>query len=445
MANVSVNFGSPIGAIKPMHAVNNGPIHASKKEQSRGNFDTFKAAKIPYVRTHDSSFCPLYGGEHSVDIHAVFPDFTKNPRDPDSYDFTLTDDYIQSIVDSGAEVFYRLGTKIEHWRKKYGTVVPADFNKWAVICEYIIRHYNEGWANGFHHNIRYWEIWNEPDGAPNWTGSPEEFYEMYEIAATHLKKRFPHLKIGGPAISCVPKDGGRWTKNFLKHLTADGKRVPLDFLSWHLYTRDPREMLVFERIARTYLRDAGYTETESILNEYNYLENWTDLYISTIESIISMRGAAFTSACFSLGQASSVDMLMYYDAQPCVWNGMFDYYTLRPLKGYYPFIMFSYLYELGNYSECGSDNEDVYVIAAENGEERAVMLTHYRADKQKTEKTVTLKLSGVPDGIWQAELLDDENTMTVKALTVKDGMLSVTMPSDCVIFLKNKYPEGVAQ
>jgi hypothetical protein len=204
-------------------------------------------------------------------------------------------------------------------------------------------------------------------------------------------------------------------------------------------------MLVFERIARTYLRDAGYTETESILNEYNYLENWTDLYISTIESIISMRGAAFTSACFSLGQASSVDMLMYYDARPCVWNGMFDYYTLRPLKGYYPFIMFSYLYELGNYSECGSDDEDVYVIAAENGEERAVMLTHYRADKQKTEKTVTLKLSGVPDGIWQAELLDDENTMTVKALTVKDGMLSVTMPSDCVIFLKNKYPEDIAQ
>ena len=437
MANIFVDFNISRGVVKPMHGVNNGPLKATG-HQSRGNFDAFKAAKIPYARTHDASFCAWYGGEHTVDIHAIFPDFTKNPRDPDSYDFTLTDDYIQSIVDSGAEVFYRLGTKIEHWRKKYGTVVPADFNKWAVICEYIIRHYNEGWANGFHHNIRYWEIWNEPDGAPNWTGTPEEFYEMYEVAATHLKKRFPHLKIGGPAISCVPRDGGWWTRNFLAHMTADGKRVPLDFLSWHLYTRDPREMLVFERCARAYLKEAGYTETESILNEYNYLENWTDLYVSTIESIISMHGAAFTSACFALGQASSIDMLMYYDARPCVWNGLFDYYTYRPLKGYYPFVMFSHLYGLGNAAECGSDDGDLYVVAAQNEDERAIMLTHYRADKAKAEKSVTLRLNGVPDGVWQADVLDEENTMTEQTLILRDGALSITMPSDCVILLKNK-------
>ena len=444
MSKIFVDFNASSGAIKPMHGVNNGPIKPSG-HQSRGNFDTFKAAKIPYVRTHDASFCSMYGGEHTVDIHAIFPDFTKNPRDPSSYDFTLTDDYIQSIVDSGAAVFYRLGTKIEHWRKKYGTIVPADFNKWAVICEYIIKHYNEGWANGFHHNIVYWEIWNEPDGAPNWTGTPEEFYEMYEAAATHLKKRFPHLKIGGPAISCVPRDGGWWTRDFLAHLTADGKRVPLDFLSWHLYTRNPRELLVFERIARTYLREAGYTETESILNEYNYLENWTDLYISTIESIISIRGAAFTSACFALGQASTVDMLMYYDARPCVWNGLFDYYTFRPLKGYHVFTMFSYLYELGNAAKCGSDDEDLYVIAAQNGEERALMLTHYRADKVKTEKQITLKLDGVTDGIWQAQILDEAHTMAESVIEVKGGEASLSVPSDCVIMLKNKISEEPAR
>ena len=28
----------------------------------------------------------------------------------------------------------------------------------------VIKHYNSGWANGYHYNIKYWEIWNEPDG-----------------------------------------------------------------------------------------------------------------------------------------------------------------------------------------------------------------------------------------------------------------------------------------
>ena len=41
--------------------------------------------------------------------------------------------------------------------------MPKDFKKWAVICEHIIRHYTEGWADGFFYDMPYWEIWNEPD------------------------------------------------------------------------------------------------------------------------------------------------------------------------------------------------------------------------------------------------------------------------------------------
>ena len=58
---------------------------------------------------------------------------------------------------------YRLGTSIEHSLKHYYTAVPDDFDRWTDICLHIIRHYNEGWNNGFHLGIRYWEIWNEPD------------------------------------------------------------------------------------------------------------------------------------------------------------------------------------------------------------------------------------------------------------------------------------------
>ena len=64
---------------------------------------------------------------------------------------------------AGTKPFYRLGQSIEHQTKKYGIYPPKDFKKWAKICEHIIRHYNEGWANGYRMGIEYWEIWNEAD------------------------------------------------------------------------------------------------------------------------------------------------------------------------------------------------------------------------------------------------------------------------------------------
>ena len=450
MSNIFLNFQNIIGKIKPMHAVNNGPVSASSVEQSRGNFDTFKAAKIPYARNHDASFFAEYGGEHTVDVHAIFPDFTKNPYDERSYDFTLTDEYTQTIVNAGTEVFYRFGSKIEHWTKKYGTIVPADFHKWAVICEHIIRHYTEGWANGFHHKIEYLEIWNEPDGIkadgtqPNWSGTPVEFYELYTEAATHLKKRFPHLKIGGPAVSWLQRDDGKWTKDFLAYLTADGKRVPLDFFSWHGYTNNSYDLAEVEKFARQLLNEYGYTETESILNEYNYIEDWTTGFVASIESIIGMHGAAFTSSCMALLQASTLDMLMYYDARPdTVFNGMFDFYTMRPLKGYYPFVMFSELYELGNSVECSSDDKNIMVVAAKNDEKCAVMLTHYYKNRDnKAEKEVTIHIDGVLDGDWQAEFLDENRTMEKHTVSVKNGEMMLAMPNDCVVLL-TKYIKTV--
>ena len=444
MAVVSVNFQTVTGPVKVMHAVNNGPIRPSSVEQTRGNFDTFRAAEIPYVRNHDASFCSAYGGEHTVDVHAIFPDFSKNPYDPASYDFTLTDGYTQTIIDAGSRVFYRLGTKIEHWPKNYGSLVPGDFHKWAVICEHIIRHYNEGWANGYRFNIEYWEIWNEPDGVasdgsqPNWSGTPEEYYELYKVAATHLKKRFPHLKIGGPSMSFLPNQDGRWLRNFLASLTENGTRVPLDFFSWHSYMRDPIDIVNSEQYLRGFLEEAGYTETESILNEYNYLEGWTDRFISSIEGIISMHGAAFTAAAMARGQASSVDMLMYYDASPSAFNGMFDFYTYRPLKGYYPFVMYSHLYRLGSAVQSTSEDENLYVTAARGEDGYAMMLTHYRKDKTEADMTVTVRLGGVPDGIWQTEILDTDRTMETCTVEAVNGEMTLPMPHDCVVLLKKE-------
>ena len=230
MNNVKVDFSDITGKIKCINAVNNGP--AGSRLQTTGNFQSYKELEIPYARLHDASFyAGNYGGEFSVDVHRVFPNFDADENDPDSYVFAPTDSYLLDIESVNTKIFYRLGASIEHGYKK-GTYPPKDFLKWARICEHIIRHYTEGWADGFTHDIEYWEIWNEPDlqqdnNSPTWSGTKEQFFDFYEIAANHLKAQFPHLKIGGPAAV--------GTRQYMVEFVNEMKKrnVHLDFFSWH--------------------------------------------------------------------------------------------------------------------------------------------------------------------------------------------------------------------
>jgi len=112
----------------------------------------------------------------------IFRDFSADPENPDSYDFAFTDKLLAEITEQGTEPFYRLGATIEnsHRIKAYHIFPPKDNLKWAKICEGIIKHYNHGFANGFHYGIKYWEIWNEPDNErniednPMWKGTKEQ-------------------------------------------------------------------------------------------------------------------------------------------------------------------------------------------------------------------------------------------------------------------------------
>jgi xylan 1,4-beta-xylosidase len=163
-------------------------------------FSSMPSSSLLRIRLHD---CP-YRMMDTVDMHLLFPNFDADPDDPAQYRFTQTDDYIQAICNLGAEVVYRLGESIEHYQHKSYVCPPVDNAKWARICVNIIRHYNAGWANGFHHGIRYWEIWNEPDLGPLcWTGSDAEFIALYTTAAKAIKAYDANLMVGGPAFARV--------------------------------------------------------------------------------------------------------------------------------------------------------------------------------------------------------------------------------------------------
>lgn len=70
MVTLNIDLTKTAGSIKPMNAVNNGPIGG--KTRNNGNFQLYKEAEIPYARNHDAAFCADYGSEFSVDIHNIF-------------------------------------------------------------------------------------------------------------------------------------------------------------------------------------------------------------------------------------------------------------------------------------------------------------------------------------------------------------------------------------
>ena len=401
---VTVDPAAEVGPIKKMNAVNNGPTKP-RSDQSLGNFDEYKALKIPYARIHDANHCSSYGGPHTVDISAVFPDFNADENDPKHYDFTITDEYLSNIRAAGTDPYYRLGQSIEHWIKKYGVNPPKDFAKWARICEHVVRHYNEGWADGFKLNIKYWEIWNEPDGnkptadgrqGPTWTGTAEQFLELYKVTSLHLRKCFGEtIKIGGPAFCWW----GAWQKDFVPFCATNN--LPLDFYSWHCYYKDATIPARDAVQARKLLDDNGFTKTESHLNEWNYVRGWSDEWVYSLEcesGRFSQKGAASVATVMITCQDAPLDLLMFYDARVgCGMNDMFDTLTLKPMKGYYPFLAWRRLADLGTQVKTFVATPDIkqpqlFACAAKNAAGKLALFVARYSDDNNIVETRRVKI-----------------------------------------------------
>ena len=117
-------------------------------------------------------------------------------------------------------------------------------------------------------------------------------------------------------------------------------------------------------------------------------------------------------------------------------NGLFNFYTNEKMKGYYPFWMFSKLYQLGTAVESSSDRADVYVVAATDGTARAVMLTYFTNDPEAKPREVTLAMENAP-AAFNVLLLDDtHDAEQVASVQLASGMGKVTLSPNSVVLLR---------
>lgn len=451
MTTISVNFDKVKGRIKPMHAVGQPPFKGGFAKLDFSPSQILKDANIPYARLHDVG--GAFGGNRYVDIPNVFRDFDADENDPASYDFTFTDALLKGMAEYGIEPYYRLGVTIENQChiKAYRIYPPKDYAKWARICEHIIRHYNEGWADGFHYGIKYWEIWNEADNREvleknqMWRGTPQQYYELYDVTAKHLKKCFGDtIKVGGYAacgfygIYADPRKYGlniekRYEKrfcsakeeyrinfflNFLDYIKAHGS--PIDFFSWHSYagvevTPDMADFVDKELTAR------GFGDIETHLNEWN---NSHEISKNKMSSYASSRVAAMMCAM----QDKKTTMLMYYDARyPAIsaYAGFYDVTTLEPCCVYYAFKAFGELYALKNQVQCKVEGKNVFSVAATDGKHNAMMIANVSDEDQEIE-------INLGQG-YKVYLIDVDNFLT----ETDRSAAGFTLKKDEVVFIKN--------
>ena len=449
-ATVTVDFAKDCGPIKPLNGVNNGPTTRDVNAMP-GNFAAFKAARIPFGRVHDASEDAAYGSDHVGDISAMFPDFDADENDPASYDFAMTDEYLRNMIAAGTEPLFRLGQRIELAAKRYNVYPPKDFAKWARICEHVIRHYNEGWADGFRWNIRYWEIWNEPDndwepwrkGLPpiEWGGTAEQFFEFYETAAKHLKKCFPHLRIGGPSLSHSLK----YADIFLKYQREHG--TPIDFFAWHIYTHDPYAIAERASGMRKMMEKHGYGGCETLLGEWNYKRPHDANYHYSVARLCAQKGGAFVAAGLIVCQTAPIDIATYYDAKPDNhFNGAFDKTTLAPTKPYYALYSWGRLAALGTSVAASSDVPDIFAAAARDGNgRRAILLARFADDDDfSSDRPVTVRLAqGRFPAMLTAHVTDDVRQHTETRLwSAPGGELQLKMPPQSFMLIECSGVEG---
>ena len=420
MANIKIDIDKKIGKIKPMHAGGQPPIIGGVT----GYFHYITEMGAPYSRLHDVG--GAFGDNHFVDIPRIFKNFDADENDPANYDFTFTDLLITALVEAKVEPYFRLGISIENYAhiKQYHVMPPKDFDKWARICEHVVAHYIDGWANGFKYKITYWEIWNEPDNhfkkyseelgcfvSEMWNGTPEEFYRLYDITAKHLKAKFPNIKIGGFGscgfyyINASPQTLAKRERSYKFHIDffigfleyIKEHNSPIDFFSWHSYSGTRKTL---ERVDWLYetLEKYGYGHIETHLNEWNPFHEEKGTAHHSAEVAATMLGM----------QNTRTDMCCIYDMRMGFgkYMALFDANTYKPIQAYYSMVAFNHLYKLGEQVALECDTEELYAVAATDGKKSAIVISNI------TGETQPLNIEGVDLKEARFSVIDDTRLLS---------------------------------
>lgn len=429
--SITIDAAKVTGVITRLNDVDNGPLC------QHGIVDLsryYKQLGVRNVRLHDVP----WSYDDVLDIEYIFPDWNADPDRAESYNFVQSDFYIKTITDLGINIIFRLGFSAEGITSTPHNIPPPSYDRWVAVAEHIVRHYNQGWANGPHANIKYWEIWNEPDGSGFWSGTPEQYYRLYEVTATALKKLDNSLYVGGPAIA----GNQSFLEGFIKY--ARQRNLDIDFVSWHIYTRNPADVIDRGEMIHRMMAQYGYAGAQSILDEWNFGPlDWQPLFVDAdatrtyFDSTQNATGAAFDAAFLMALEDAHVDIATFYTGTSAIW-GLFTASGV-PQKPYYAFLAFSDLLRSPNrLAQTSPTTSPVRVIAGIADDRQTIRI--FISNPSNEAQALRFDLIGLPsDGPmeYRERLIDSQSDFVPVGGSVKirDSTLEQNIGPHSVILL----------
>ena len=328
-----------------------------------------------------------------------------NPEDTAYYHWQAAYSVIANIKENNFDIFFRIGVSYPNTNPLPPYEPPCDspdstlsFTRFASLCKHVVMHYNNGWDNGRHDNIQYWEVWNEPGGL-FWHGSPPQYYLMYKNVENSIKTYDPNLKVGGPGAVPLTSIGQQsvYREGFIEFCANNN--VDLDFYSWHLYGyKNPYGIKKIADSIRTVLDVNGFTGAENIISEIN-----NDLHDNLDTFVTSPYGSAYYLSTVLTAQESSVDKLFWYpscfDVRNRITGDTIITRTYYALKTYYAIQTSTPIIVQNDGSEVVDGNWDSYqtnfmvlTTKAEDNTKFSITISNL----QSNINSLSLNLNGLP-------------------------------------------------
>ncbi len=277
--------------------------------------------------------------------------------EPDRYHFDVLDRSVDAILKADAEPLMCICFKprVLFPEINQDIVEPNDYDRWEKLIFNLVRHYKDKNAP-----IRYWEVANEPDigedGGCPYRFKPESYVRYYKHTVDAVLRADPEARVGGPALANVRSPILPALLEF-----CEKQKVPLHFVSWHIYSSSPQQVRKTIDYVNELLKKHPDTNAETILDEWNMdLSNppkdprFQPCFVA--EVIWQMKEAGLDYSCYYhirdyhvlfepfarfMSPGGTAFMYKWWNRRP-QYDGLFDYQnTVRPT--YFTFKLLSRL------------------------------------------------------------------------------------------------------
>jgi len=253
--SIGVDLAKPLGPYTPIYRWFG---------YDESNYTTMKYGMQLLGELHDLSPVPVYirahhlltSGNGVAELKWSSSNvFSLDANGKPVYDFTITDRTFDEYKNAGVRPYVELGFMpkdlasilpgVDAYQVHYPKPTmagasnnpPKDYAMWGEMVRKFTEHLAKRYGRQEVSNW-YFEVWNEPD-IGYWHGTPEEYFKLYDYAASGVRAALPDAKVGGPASTGpVSARASAFLDRFLEHClhdksAADGKPIPLDFISFH--------------------------------------------------------------------------------------------------------------------------------------------------------------------------------------------------------------------